>query len=1306
MYLERLRKELLGGVPGMIPDRSGLTKANSSASCGFAQSRTPSKGRSSTGRLSSVSQGGGASPRSNPLRNQTPTYSAAGPHGVSSQLQHMASTCDDAVRRIDELDAVTQQLLDELGLGGSEASILPPGARQPPALTRRPEHSSYVSSAGSASASRLGGCSVSSSTWHLNSAAFSNLPHALGGGSSSSTAPAVSYSSPASWPAQVPALPPFTVDSRLTADSRSSTLASMAELSVEPGSDIHASGLQRRQMQKHEEQESHVLRPQPEQLSEKQPSQSPGPGPSPEALPEVTFSLPSSSEAVAALESWVARYVPALSDRGVSYPCGTEITFSDLIPRLAQLLAANEKNLDRLRESLQPGHFLKTALQIYSSFDCSGAGCLAWSRGQLRDFVCAVFRDCGLEPPSEALVYEVYTYFDPDRHMSLDAQRCLCLADALARTLQAAGAGSHKPSEASPAKVVATTSSVAPAASSPYPVRTSPATRAERSASAATDSSFSTPKRRSSELSCVVAEPPAMHPVALAERWVAEYVPLRLDGTVSIAYSTGVDIVFADFAPVLGSFSAANAVHRERMVQVVESGEFLRTALQIYRGFDDSEGRLSWRGGAIHDFACAVFAHYELELPSTSHVAVIYDRFAKGQQQPELNVSECLCLVDALCRTTFYSSERTSRQREAAVPVEEISLQQKMMEELQKEQAAQEALREERAELQAEVAELRRAELFAQQQRLQAKAAVIDDAEALAQQQRPQAEHLLEAGAAARYALRSERAALAAEVSQLLKMQEDERQSNLEVHAQFRAEVSRLESLMEAKINAEQNSKNSSAKETEGYQSLSAAQLWSVTSAAELPPLTAEGNLSAEARRALQLLGGGNPQELARVALRVYREQGQAMRGHLFWRGAGELGREVWDFLADLLGRCGLQPLGLAAVAQMAEGMDKQGLGFLDAQECLLLADAALRKVLSGEEQVAAPLPHNDRAPVTVLPRRTMTVAGCKAAAEAMCGNGNNGENSRAEAASRENVLPTFGASMLLKAKTPADGSELPKAASSDVVAKPFCRMSIGTDSSAATWGSDGPGGSIHGLEGPFEEAPGGTTESLSKDTIIQASQKAFQACDRSGHGFLTWSEIKDFVAMIFDSLDLAGAPSEGEVYKLYARFDEDHSARLKLDQCQRLAEAALTGAWSPSSQLSRCASGSEVLGAGFLYQSMRLRSLSGGTNLSGGSAPSLAAAAPQEEQNHRARMATNASRVDLVQQPSEPWTDAAADVSSLPTVLVGGTTNESPYSQRRSSANSAELSYFQRKSTEKSEWWDPSENLSRGSSAEPVLVT
>ena len=63
----------------------------------------------------------------------------------------------------------------------------------------------------------------------------------------------------------------------------------------------------------------------------------------------------------------------------------------------------------------------------------------------------------------------------------------------------------------------------------------------------------------------------ADHPTKLAERWVADYVPLPVDGTVSIAYSTGVVIQFSEFTPLLQPLAVANAEHRERMLKTISS---------------------------------------------------------------------------------------------------------------------------------------------------------------------------------------------------------------------------------------------------------------------------------------------------------------------------------------------------------------------------------------------------------------------------------------------------------------------------------------------------------------------------------------------------------------------------------------------------------------------------------------------------------------------------------------------------------------------------------------------------------------
>ena len=104
-----------------------------------------------------------------------------------------------------------------------------------------------------------------------------------------------------------------------------------------------------------------------------------------------------------------------------------------------------------------------------------------------------------------------------------------------------------------------------------------------------------------------------------------------------------------DIAPV----AAANAPHRERLVETIESGDLMCMALNIYQSFDRG-GYLSWSHGEIHDFATAVFRHYCLRPPSDRCLLQLYAKFDQGRKS-DLNASECLCLVDVLFRVVFHA---------------------------------------------------------------------------------------------------------------------------------------------------------------------------------------------------------------------------------------------------------------------------------------------------------------------------------------------------------------------------------------------------------------------------------------------------------------------------------------------------------------------------------------------------------------------------------------------------------------------------------------------------------------------------
>eukprot|EP00929_Paragymnodinium_shiwhaense_P044212 TRINITY_DN22693_c1_g1_i1.p1 TRINITY_DN22693_c1_g1~~TRINITY_DN22693_c1_g1_i1.p1 ORF type:complete len:1778 (-),score=425.59 TRINITY_DN22693_c1_g1_i1:59-5392(-) len=144
---------------------------------------------------------------------------------------------------------------------------------------------------------------------------------------------------------------------------------------------------------------------------------------------------------------------------------------------------------------------------------------------------------------------------------------------------------------------------------------------------------------------------PAQHPTELAGRWVCKYKALPISGTVSITYSSGVVVDFADFAERLYPMAVANAGRRQAMLNAIESGETMRTALEVFRAVDDS-GFLSWPHGLVL-FVEKYFEAYRLRPPSQRELLGLYLKFDNGRNSM-LNTSESLCLVDALLRAVFH----------------------------------------------------------------------------------------------------------------------------------------------------------------------------------------------------------------------------------------------------------------------------------------------------------------------------------------------------------------------------------------------------------------------------------------------------------------------------------------------------------------------------------------------------------------------------------------------------------------------------------------------------------------------------
>jgi len=660
--------------------------------------------------------------------------------------------------------------------------------------------------------------------------------------------------------------------------------------------------------------------------------------------------------------SLLLSHTPApLGTKSVMLPCDRCIDLDAFSSQFSSTLA-NWGQRRRIAEELQTGQLYRRICGIYSRLGTD----LTWSHGRLRDFVRCCFADLALQSPTEPQMYEVYSHFDPELRLgTLSPLESICLIETLLRATFHEELGD---SEALP-------------------------------------------------LLSASAVGQLDHPTKLAERWVEDYVPLPVDGTVSIAYSTGVVIQFSEFTSLLQPLAAANVEHRERMLKMISSCQLLKHGLQIFQRFDSGTGYLAWPDG-IMDFISAVFGHEGYVLtPSQQVFFPFVQKFAQGK--PKLNTSECLCLIDAICRAMLHCDGKfgVGKSEILGTTASTTCSDGKVPDQPQTSPQGQ--------------------------------------GTAKAPADFPQGQGLL-----------PEFAAMTNEVNELQVAQEIERRDPPKAEPK----------------------------------ALMAARSWVETAAKDLPAFNIDGH---GGHGDVDIVSSMGPQQFASLTLRIYCEH-FAGKERLYYRGP----EEVQDFIRVVFHSGGitlssrLVQMAMGAVVAVAEQIDLNNLGYLDITQCLLLADGVLRWILT-----------------TVTPP------------------------TRKDSASTGS-LPYFGGSIFLQ----------PLQASED-------QSALGS----LDFGGIGDGKTSH------------AKDIRSEDATSQVFREAFAACDQGSHGYLTWSEVKHFVTMVFNALGNNNQPSESDVYKLYARFDEEHTARLSLDQCMRLADAAVRGLHALGSPSSRSVSDAGV---------------------------------------------------------------------------------------------------------------------------------
>jgi len=86
-------------------------------------------------------------------------------------------------------------------------------------------------------------------------------------------------------------------------------------------------------------------------------------------------------------------------------------------------------------QEIQNGRSMLTTLAVYKEFDTASEGYLVWTNGEIRDFVVTCFERLALRPPADADVALFFEHFDPDRKLMLDVHECLCIVDAMLRSV-------------------------------------------------------------------------------------------------------------------------------------------------------------------------------------------------------------------------------------------------------------------------------------------------------------------------------------------------------------------------------------------------------------------------------------------------------------------------------------------------------------------------------------------------------------------------------------------------------------------------------------------------------------------------------------------------------------------------------------------------------------------------------------------------------------------------------------------------------------------------------------------------------
>jgi len=134
-------------------------------------------------------------------------------------------------------------------------------------------------------------------------------------------------------------------------------------------------------------------------------------------------------------ERWVEAYEaqPVVKTTSVVYPNGVRVDFPMYSDTLASVGRRNAQSRMRTIRAIEDGEIMRLALMTFRACDCEMKGYLSWASGEISSYISAIFRQRGLESPTQSDMRQLYLNLDVKRNKRLNADECLYLTDALFR---------------------------------------------------------------------------------------------------------------------------------------------------------------------------------------------------------------------------------------------------------------------------------------------------------------------------------------------------------------------------------------------------------------------------------------------------------------------------------------------------------------------------------------------------------------------------------------------------------------------------------------------------------------------------------------------------------------------------------------------------------------------------------------------------------------------------------------------------------------------------------------------------------